>query len=421
LKKALLVAFHFPPFKGSSGIQRALSFCRYLPENGWDVTVLTVQPHAHAATDPNLLSDVPDSTCVVRAFALDSSRHLAIRGRYLRFTALPDQWISWLPGALAKGRHIAKTDSVDAIISTYPIATAHLIGHGLKRLTGLPWVADFRDSMIDPDFPENPAQRRAFAKVERRVMAFADCAVFAAPGSLDMYRQRYPDSGDKLEVIENGYEETSFTGIVTNAPTRERGTPIKLLHSGLIYPSERDPTAFFDALAELKRSGRIDRDRLRVVLRASGSVEIFSAMTRERDIDDIVSFPAAIPYREALAEMCAADALLVLQGRNCNHLIPAKLYECFRARRPIVALTDPGGDTATKLGEAGIDTLAGLDDVQGIQSLIVRVLREVRSETLPVACDEAVRVANRRSRASELAALLDELTAPSGAASNSRH
>lgn len=419
MKRVLLVAFHFPPFKGSSGIQRALSFCRYLPENGWDVTVLTVHPRAHATTDLKQLADVPPSTRVVRAFALDSKRHFAFRGRYLRFTALPDQWISWLPDAVRLGRRLAKKGEIDAIVSTYPIATAHLIGVRLKRMTGLPWVADFRDSMIDPEFPEDPVQRAAFARVERQVMESADRAVFAAPGAMRMYRQRYPSSEARLRVIENGYDETAFAGFDDTRLTPATGAPVTLLHSGLIYPSERDPTAFFDALAELKRAGRIDGGRLQVVLRASGSVDLFSAMTRERRIDDIVSFPPPLPYREALAEMLAADALLVLQARNCNHLIPAKLYECFRARRPVVALTDPAGDTADKLIAAGIDTIASLDNVPTIRALLERVLRDARSESLPIASDDAVHAADRRSRVRELAALLDGVVAQRNRASES--
>jgi glycosyltransferase involved in cell wall biosynthesis len=411
LKRVLLIAFHFPPFKGSSGIQRALSFCRYLPENGWDVTVLTVHPRAHAATDSKALADVPASTRVVRAFALDSARHFAIRGRYLRFTALPDQWISWLPDAVRQGRKVARHGGIDAIVSTYPIATAHLIGLSLKRATGVPWVADFRDSMIDPDFPADPRQRASFVKVESRVMAHADRAVFAAPGSMQMYRQRYPGSDERLRVIENGYDETSFAGIAAQRSAADARAPVTLLHSGLIYPSERDPTALFEALAKLKRAGRADSSRLRVVLRASGSVDLFSKMTRERGVDDIVSFPGALPYREALAEMLSADANLVLQARNCNHLIPAKLYECFRARRPIVALTDPAGDTASKLEAAGVNTIASLDDAGAIAALIERVLPAAKSGVLPVANEEAIRAADRRSRARELAALLDGLAA----------
>jgi hypothetical protein len=411
LKRALLIAYPFPPFKGSSGIHRVLSFCRYWPEDGWDVTVLTVQPRAYAEIDTRQLADVPAATQVVRAFALDSARHLSIAGRYLRVTALPDQWISWLPDAVRRGLQLIRKGGIDAIVSTYPIATAHLIGLSLKRLTGLPWVADFRDSMVDPDLPDDPMQRASFLKIERRVIARVDRAVFAAPGAMRMYAERYPDDDSRLRVVENGYDERAFDGINAAKPVAARDRPLTLLHSGALYPSERDPTAFFDALAALKRAGRIEGNRLRVVLRASTSVDLFSSLARERGIEDIVSFPPALPYREALAEMASTDALLVLQASNCNHLIPAKLYECFRARRPIVALTDPAGDTAAKMRAAGVDAIARLDDAAAIAELIERVLREGRDGTLPIASEAAIHAAERRSRAREFAAILDDVAA----------
>jgi glycosyltransferase involved in cell wall biosynthesis len=246
-------------------------------------------------------------------------------------------------------------------------------------------------------------------------MALADRATFAAPGSRQMYADRYPQSAEKLRVIENGYDADLFAGIDVVGHRRAPDRPVTLLHSGLIYPSERDPTAFFDALSELKRAGRIDGNRIRVVLRACGSADLFGKLARERNIDDIVSFPPASPYREALAEMMSTDVLLVLQATNCNHLIPAKIYECFRARRPVVALTDPAGDTAAKLEAAGINTIAPLDDAAAIARLIERVLRDAHSDTLPTASEEAIDAADRRSRARELAALLDEVTARRGA------
>lgn len=408
MKRLLLIAFHFPPFKGSSGIQRTLSYCRYLPAHGWDVTVLTAHPRAYPAIDEDQLHDIPESTRVVRCFALDSARHLSIRGRYLRSMALPDQWISWLPAAIITGKQIADRESCDAIMSTYPIATAHMIAHGIQKRAKIPWIADFRDSMVDPDFPEEPAQRRSFTKVEANVMRSANRAVFAAPGSCAMYADRYPQAAERLAVIENGYEEAAFDAIDHGREKDEPTGPVTILHSGLIYPSERDPTALFDAIAKLKSSGQIDSDRLRIVLRASGSVPMFLAMVRDRGIEDIVSFPDGIPYREALAEMCRTDVLLVMQASNCNHLIPAKIYECFRARRPVIALTDPRGDTATKLIEAGIDSHARLDDVGAICDLLTKVARRARRGELPIATEAAIASANRKSRAQELAVMLDE-------------
>jgi hypothetical protein len=92
---------------------------------------------------------------VERAFALDASRQLAVRGRYPAFMARPDRWVSWWLGAVPKGLAMIRKYRPQAIWSTYPIATAHKIACTLQRLTGLPWIADFRDPMAQDGYPED--------------------------------------------------------------------------------------------------------------------------------------------------------------------------------------------------------------------------------------------------------------------------
>ncbi len=116
-----------------------------------------------------------------------------------------------------------------------------------------------------------------------------------------------------------------------------------------MYRSERDPTALFDALASLKRDGRVAASTLRIVLRASGNEAEYAAMLRDRGIEDLVQLAPGLEYLAALREMLGVDGLLLMQAANCNAQVPAKLYEYVRAGRPILALTDPAGDTARTL------------------------------------------------------------------------
>jgi hypothetical protein len=87
-----MIAYHFPPLQGSSGIQRTLRFARYLPEFGWEPIVLTAHPRAYESVADDQLSDTPAGLHVCRAFALDTSRHLAIGSRYPALRARPDRW-----------------------------------------------------------------------------------------------------------------------------------------------------------------------------------------------------------------------------------------------------------------------------------------------------------------------------------------
>ncbi|MEL7450150.1 MAG: glycosyltransferase, partial [Pseudomonadota bacterium] len=122
----------------------------------------------------------------------------------------------------------------------------------------------------------------------------------------------------------------------------------------------------------------------------------------------IVALEPGIPYEAALAEMLTADGLLLFQASNCNHQIPAKLYEYLRARRPVLALTDPVGDTATSLVSAGVDSIVRLDDEADIRSGLARFIGQVRDGSAPTASDAVVASHSRRSRTSLLAAVLDD-------------
>jgi hypothetical protein len=138
VRKLLIVAYHFPPLAESSGYLRSLKFCRYLPEFGWRPSVLTVNPRAYERTNPSQLSDVPPALNVNRVFALNAQRHFSFRNRYLRSTAIPDRWSSWSVVGIAAGWRIIRREHCDAILTTFPIATAVLIGWALHRLTRIP-------------------------------------------------------------------------------------------------------------------------------------------------------------------------------------------------------------------------------------------------------------------------------------------
>ena len=129
-KRILFVAFHFPPQVGSSGLQRTLSLVRHFAANdGFEPVVLSVNSKAYEKASADQLADIPSGVRVVRAMALDSSRHLSIRGRYWSATALPDRWSTWYFTAVPIGMWLIRRYKIDMIWSTYPIASAHRIAY----------------------------------------------------------------------------------------------------------------------------------------------------------------------------------------------------------------------------------------------------------------------------------------------------
>jgi glycosyltransferase involved in cell wall biosynthesis len=412
VKRVLMIAFHFPPLRGSSGIQRTLKFAQYLLGFGWNPVVLSAHPRAFVNAGDDQLRDIPAEVPVYRAFALDTSRHLSIRGRYPGALALPDRWVSWCVGAVPTGLRLARRYRPDVIWSTYPIASAHLIGLFLHRLTGIPWVADLRDPMTDEGYPSNPLTRRVYSWIERQTLARCSVAVCTTRGAIRTYRTRFPDiPEERFALIENGYDEENFAQAAASAPAQAAG-PFVLVHSGVIYPSERDPVPLFTALAALQSEGTLSPANFRLVLRATGHDDYLATLIREHGIESLVTLAPHLPYREALSEMLTAGGLLILQAANCNHQIPAKLYEYLRAGRPILALTDPTGDTATALRNAGIDTIAPLDSKDAIAAAIARFLPLAQGGLAPVASSEAVAANSRRARTAQLARLLDRVARP---------
>jgi glycosyltransferase involved in cell wall biosynthesis len=412
MRRVLVIAYHFPPCQGSSGMQRTLRFCQHLPEFGWRPIVLTISPWAYEKRSALAGNEIPPGLEVHRAFGLDAARHLSLFGRYPGFLALPDRWGSWRLPAVASALGIVRRQPVDAVWSTFPIATAHRIALDVGTRARLPWVADFRDPMWQGDYPPDPLANRAWQRLEQEIFAAASRVVVTTPGAARLYAERFPQfPGAHLAVIENGYDESSFAraGDVVPAPAAGVPRPLVLLHSGVVYPSERDPTRFFAALASLKRRGSVSASDLQVVLRASGEEGRYRSVVQAAGIDDIVRFEPPVDYLSALREMLGVDGLLVLQASNCNAQVPAKLYEYLRAGRPILALTDPAGDTARTLEAAGTGLICRLDDQAAIENALLRFIGDIRDGNWRRPTAQTVAAFSRERQAERLARLLDEV------------
>ena len=405
-----MIAYHFPPLAGSSGIQRTLRFVQHLPALGWEPLVLSCSPRAYERTSPDLDAEIPAGTVVRRAFALDTARHLSIGGRYIGAMSRPDRWVSWRFDAVRVGHSMIREFSPDVIWSTYPIATAHMIGASLAASSGLPWVADFRDPMAQEGYPADPLTWQQFHDIERHAVLNAAATTFTTPGAARVYRERYPAGAHRVRVIENGYDEESFSAAgqsgLALAPL-EAGV-VTILHSGIVYPKERDPTQLILALRQLADSGVIAPGQMKIRFRAAVQEALLLGLAREHRVLDYVDVLPPVGYREALAEMLRADALLLMQAGDCNEQIPAKAYEYLRAGRPILCLSDPAGDTMGLVRASGVETVARIDDVQGIATLLAEFLSgAVRSRCLPRA--SFVKSASRAGRTAELANLLVEV------------
>jgi glycosyltransferase involved in cell wall biosynthesis len=403
----LMVAYHFPPQTGSSGLLRTLKFSRYLPDLGWQPVIVTAHPRAYESTDPRAEKSLPDDLPVSHAFALDTKKHLSFRGAYPDFLALPDRWASWVLGGVPAGLLAIRKHRAEILFTTFPICSAVLIGLILHRLTGKPWIVDLRDSMTEDTYPRDPRTRRLWRWIERHAIRRAARVIFTTPSTRRMYLERYPDlDTQKCLVISNGYDEEDFTALSLHQHALDAEKPLRLLHTGTLYPDERDPRPFFRAVSRLKSEGRISKENLQIAFRAPGSENLYRTILDEMNVADIVQLQPHIPYLQSLQECADADALLLFQAANCDHQIPAKAYEYLRVQRPVFALTTQTGDTANLLNETGGATIVDLASADDIHRAFPPFLDAIRAGKHPVVDRSRLERYARHNQARDLAACL---------------
>lgn len=411
-RTALLIAFHYPPFAGSSGAHRTIALARHLAEYGWNPIVLT----AGACAYENRV-DISDSGAdphvpVWKAPALDTARHLAIRGRYPRFLALPDRWVSWTACAVPTGLALVARYRPQVMWTTYPLATSHLIGWTLNRLTRLPWIADFRDPMVEyisnTWYPRDDQTRRCRLAIERRVARQATAVTFCTSTARDIFLDRHgaKSHAASCQVIANGFDEDDFES-ARRLPSRRDSSRVHLVHSGTLYPGQdRDPSAFLEAIAALRLRGRLP-PALQVTFRASGFDDAYRPVIRRLQLEDVVRLAPAVPYHEALREILDADGLLLFQGETSNPAIPAKAYEYLRARRPIFAVLHDTGETAGLLRDLGVGTIVRFGRAEDIAVGLHAFLKGIAACSIPVLNHSETSRFSRRLRVAEFAALMD--------------
>ncbi len=241
-------------------------------------------------------------------------------------------------------------------------------------------------------------------------MRHASKLIFTAESARRMYMDRYADlPAERCVVISNGYDEADFEGLELDARNGRNCNRFRLLHLGLLYPEERDPRPFFQAISRLKAEGKLSPESISIEMRACGFENLYAPMLRDLQIQDIVALLPPLPYRDALQEAASADALLLMQAASCDHQIPAKVYEYLRLGKPILALISPTGDTATLLRATGGATLANIADQNGICQALPLFIETVRTATHPRGDPRALARYERSALTVELARQMNEI------------
>lgn len=389
--KVMLITYHFPP-SAASGAFRLLGFARHLPTFGWQPLVVAPPTLPWEPIDPLLVDDIPDSAIVHNVpYPIGAPRLL----RVLAQNAV------WLPRAWSACKRMIDEHRPDAIMTSGPPHCVHVLGDYLKRRSGLPWVADFRDPWISNGTHRKLGWSERWAlQWERCVFANADLVLANAPNARRLYQGAHPNDGAKIVTLTNGYDPQPCLV----EPGLREDSCVRLLHAGEIYAG-RNPAPLFQALADGNAAGQ--KCRLQLIGRCeSNDVPM---LMRERGWTDFVTFEGQRDYRDTLQAMQAADILVLFDSPGRTIGVPAKLYEYLGARRPILALAESDGDTANILRASGVaHRIASPTDVAQIRRAVGELVEVI--QTRETASDDVrVRQFTRENLTCKLADYLDAL------------
>ena len=396
----LLISAHFPPSPFVGGM-RAAAFTRRLPRLGWHTCVVTLRmrPAQHGAATP-----CTRARRIERTWGANSRDVFAIAGRYPSFVALPDGYVSWLPFAVARSLRVIRQEKPAVLMTSGPPSTAHCIGLAIKRLTGLPWLADLRDP-----WQTTAGASRLYAAVdarlERLVMSAAD-RIVATTSSIaaDLCTRLGAGVADKVDVIANGYDEELFAQCVAT-PAVGRFT---IAHIGSVT-GYRDAGAFLSALRDCLAAATLPPDT-QVIFLGGGDAAACAALQRATDALQLashVTFQPRCQPDEAVMAMQRASALLLLQcSPAAACCIPTKAFEYLRSGRPVLCLAPDGSEVRELLSRFEAVFSSAPDNVPAIRAQLEAAYRSAQADG-PVRRD--VDAYSRQAAAVRLAALLDAL------------
>ncbi len=415
-----MFAYYFPPL-GGGGVQRTLKYVKYLPAEGFESIVIAGAGRAYALRDGGLMRDVPPGTVVIRAHALPLQQAQWKLGAALRRAGLPTRWVDealwpdglvgWLPAAVRHGLRVARTRKPNVLYSTSKPETGHLAALIVHRITGIPWVADFRDAWTLNPFGQDSARHLpladASARLERAVVAHASY-ITVVDESIDLLDMETDDP--RRMIIRNGVDPDDLPAFDSPAPASHR---FRLSHVGALYGS-RDAAPVFTALRDLAAQGKLDRDQFE--MRIVGHTNV-----RKTDLDSLpVTFIDYVDHETALGEMSGASALLFYQP-PASPGSSGKIYEYLASGRPVLCVADPGNLAYRLVDKLGGGVCADARDVPGIARAIERLIGDWHhgNQTVaPGARAEALRRFSRRTLTRELAEVLRRAIAHDGTRRN---
>lgn len=397
-KKVLIISYYWPPV-GGSGVQRWLKMSRYLRDKGWEPVIYTPENPSFGSIDESLLNEVPKGLEVIKLpiwepYQLFSrlkgktgpitasdvrikknkkfldKLSLWIRGNFF----IPDPRIFWIKPSVKFLPDILKANHIKAVITTGPPHSLHLIGEKLKRKTGIPWIADFRDPWTDWDlyeeFSMTPIAKWKHKKLEKKVLQNAD-KIFTIN---NYYKEKLEVLGGRaVNVIGNGFDENDF-----KAFSYKRDDKFSIRHIGIV-DEMRDPSPFIEVFNVFLK----EHENENVELEFIGNVaDTFKEWVEKNPVvSDHVYFTPYQPHSEIIKKYEHTEVLLLVltKSEHAAGNTTGKIYEYLASGARILALGPEKGEVADilKITEAG--KIVDPDNIERIKLVLEDFYQEYKS------------------------------------------
>ena len=397
MKRVLIITYYWPP-NGGAGVQRWLKMAKYLPQQGWQPVVYTPENPEIITPDEGLVKEVPaEAEIIKRPISEPYSFYKRLTGRkadekvhlgflnegkkkswredlavWIRGNAfIPDARVWWVKPSVKFLTGYLRDHPVDAIVSTGPPHSMHLIALGLKKkFPKVRWIADWRDPWTNIDF-YHQLKLTAWAdrkhhRLERDVIANADVNVAVG---WTMAEELKALGAKRTEVITNGYDPDDVP-----SPPVALDDAYSLVHVGNMTAT-RDIPQLWPMLAELCRA--YDDFGSKFKLRFIGPVDHGVLASIERaGLSAKVERIGSVDHVQAMCEMQRARVLLlsVNDTANAKGVLTSKVFEYLAVGRPILAFGPKDGDIARVLGGGHllVDRKESLPDARAMAAMFER-------------------------------------------------
>ena len=426
MKRVLVIAYYWPP-SGGSGVQRWVKFCKYLPVEGWEPVVFAPLNADYPSLDPSFEKELPENLEVLRGKIWEPyAAYRKLTGaRSTQVTEIssgkktwkqrlslwiranlfvPDPRVGWVKPSVKTLLRYLKEHPVDAIVTTGPPHSVHLIGQKLHKATGIPWIPDFRDPWSRMYYLKYlPMTAGTWAKLRAQEQAVLDdCNTVLACTPL-VQEEFQAQTKTPVACITNGFDEEDFTG-----PAPEGDGRFNITHTGL-FAADGNPFTLWKVLKELAAEDPWFKESLRLRLVGKVDREVLDAMADAGLQANVVAL-GPCDHATAVREQRSATLLLLPLRNDAQYrpILPGKLFEYLAARRPVLGIGQADGAMARVLHAAQAGVTAGWDDAAAMKAFIAAAWKQFCEGSVPATAGD-IGPYTRRATTHALAALLDSV------------